>query len=41
MVAEMTESYDVPDWTVLGEGRMEVTETNPFDVSNRVTPTKR
>jgi hypothetical protein len=40
MVAETTESY-VPDWTVLEEGRMEVTETNPFDVWNRVTPAKR
>ena len=41
MVVEMTESYDVPDWTTLGEGKMGVRETSSFDVLNRVKPTKR
>ena len=41
MVVVMTESYDVLDRTVLGEERMGVTETNPFDASNRAKPTKR
>ena len=41
MVAEMTGSYDAPDWTVLGEVRMGATEMHLFDVLNRVKPTKR